>query len=485
MTTSFAPRPRVSVIVLNYNGASLIGRCLDHLIAQTLRDFEIIVVDNASSDESRDILDHYASTDGIRVLLSPTNRGVPGGRNLGLAEARGEIVAFIDNDGFAHPDWLENAVPVFDDPSVGAVASLVFFRRKKIIVNGAGGTLNLRGYGGDHCFRTSYEFARLPDEVLYPMGCGMLVRRSTMDEIGRFDEKIFNYYDDVELGIGVWNSGKRVVLCPDAWVDHDYSSSTTTTRDKMYLCERNRIRTVLKYFPLRLLPRWLLHERALIGYLRWRDFRSIPFRAWGWNLCHLVSALAHRRRASTGRYAYWHLMHWSWGQYPPPLPEEHVCETRLGAAGAKLDLGTEADASSLLFGWFAPEQDGTIPYRWSAPAASLVCKLEEPASRCTISFRSPRPDQRVRIVLRRLGEIDPAVELPLDPPAPHWSSRTVSCDLGAGTYEVLVLSNPPLVDPLGRELGAGLASISFDSKPSASQVSQRPSDARCDEATTH
>ena len=76
-----------------------------------------------------------------------------GGRNLGLLHAKGDVVAFIDNDAYASRTWLAEAVgTLHSDPSIGAVASLVFFDKHKIILNGAGGTLNYQGYGGDLCF---------------------------------------------------------------------------------------------------------------------------------------------------------------------------------------------------------------------------------------------------------------------------------------------------------------------------------------------
>src|SRR5512139_1195824 len=97
-----AETPFVSVIVLNFNGAAILPRCLDHLLAQTYERREILVVDNASSDGSDAVLADYAAR-GVRVVASPANLGCPGGRNLGLEAARGDVVAFMDNDGYADP----------------------------------------------------------------------------------------------------------------------------------------------------------------------------------------------------------------------------------------------------------------------------------------------------------------------------------------------------------------------------------------------
>ena len=99
-------QPLVSIIVLNLNGEKIISRCLDHLLAQTYRNFEIIVVDNGSTDSSLEILADYSSDHQVLVLQSRSNLGIPGGRNYAAASARGEILAFVDNDGYADQNWL-------------------------------------------------------------------------------------------------------------------------------------------------------------------------------------------------------------------------------------------------------------------------------------------------------------------------------------------------------------------------------------------
>src|SRR5580704_11941942 len=102
--------PAVSVIVLNHNGEAIVGKCLDHLLAQTFDDFEILVVDNDSRDRSLAVIEPYLGSGRLSVIRSRRNLGVAGGRNLGVKHAQGAIVAFIDNDGYADKDWLAEAV---------------------------------------------------------------------------------------------------------------------------------------------------------------------------------------------------------------------------------------------------------------------------------------------------------------------------------------------------------------------------------------
>src|SRR4051812_22276592 len=96
--------PLISVVIPNYNGAALLPACLDALRAQTLRDFEIIVVDDASRDNSLEVLAGYPE---VRVVRLERGRKFAGAANAGLREARGDLLALLNNDTAAAPDWLE------------------------------------------------------------------------------------------------------------------------------------------------------------------------------------------------------------------------------------------------------------------------------------------------------------------------------------------------------------------------------------------
>ena len=452
--------PLVSVIVLNFNGAAILPRCLDHLLAQTYTARELIVVDNASSDGSDAVLAAYAAR-GVRVVASPVNRGCAGGRNAGLEVAHGEIVAFMDNDGYADPRWLAEAVVALSgDAAVGAIAPLVFFDRQGLVLNGAGGTLNRRGYGGDHCFQEPYEFARLPHAVLYPMGCGMVVRRAVLDAMGGFDEALFNYYDDVEVGVWSWRLGLQVLCAPRAWVDHGFSSTDAINRNKIALCERNRIRTILKYFPAHLLPGWALRELGSLLRPRATWAWAIPWRAWSWNLAHLGSALRRRRRYGPRRGLFDPLLHPSWGSFPPPRPTHHLGRPDPAAAAASLAFESGADAAPLSYGWYPPEQDGAVAMRWTTAHAAAFVRMPARATQLECEWRAPRGDQETTLRLRRLDDL--AVQWEWRAwPGTTWARRRVACHLPPGTYELQICSQPAAADADGRELGVGIARLAL------------------------
>jgi len=456
-----APSPRVSVVVLNHNGERIIGKCLDHLMAQTFDDFEIVVVDNDSADASLAVMEKYLGSGRLSIVRSGRNLGVPGGRNLGVKHVQGSIIAFIDNDGYADPNWLRAVVDLLDsDARLGVVAPVVFFAGKKIIMNGAGGTVNLQGYGGDYCFDTPYEFAQLPHHVLYAMGCGMVARRSVLESVGPLDERLFNYYDDTELGIRAWKSGYQVAVAPDAWIDHGFGYSDKILGNKAFLCERNRIRTVIKYFPVLRLPAWLGHEFAFTA-AQPRETVSILIRAWQWNLVHLPSAIRLRIKFALRRGSFFHLLAPSWGHYPPPAPNNQTVHPDPSQAKNCVLMDGKTDIHQLNFGWYDAESEGTRTFRWSAPQASAWFRLRNASLSCTVAFSAPK-DRETRIVIRPLGSLKASLDKTFRVCGEGWTWQTYPAHLPAGDYEVLLLCEDILIDRWNRKVGIAVLSINFD-----------------------
>jgi GT2 family glycosyltransferase len=457
-----SPCELVSVVVLNFNGAAVLARCLDQLLAQSYARVEILVVDNNSSDDSASILDAYRAR-GVVAVRSPTNLGVPGGRNLGLRHARGAYVAFIDADGFADREWLAQCVAVLESASdVGAVAPLVYFDSHPLVMNGAGGTVNRRGYGGDHCYHAPYEFAEIPTEVLYPMGCGMVVRRSALGRPDFFDPLPVKWYEDVELGVRLWGAGYRVLVAPAARVDHGYGHSDAFLPDRVYMCERARIRTVLKYFPAGELPRWVREEREALRNSP-PQIQQLLRAAWRWNLRHLPSAL--RRRLGSRGFGprSWRLVDGSWGQFPPPVAPSGGLHPDPSKWGPRLVVDGASELAQLNFGWFGPEtySDGR-PFRWTAPDAAALFHLDHRAERCVVRCAAASPGTEARIALRVFGTLDPLASAPVVGQPGAWRDEHLDHAMPPGRYEVLIHVPRPFPCPSGRKLGLAITSIDFE-----------------------
>jgi GT2 family glycosyltransferase len=450
-----------SIIVLNFNGEAVIARCLDSLLGQTYPNFEIVVVDNNSSDASLVLLEQYVAK-GVRVIRSPQNSGVPGGRNLGLAHARGQIIAFIDNDGYADSNWLTAAVRTLEaDERIGAVAAVVFFANRKIVLNACGGTINWQGYGGDFCYHTPYEFADMPQEVLFPMGCGIVLRKSAISQMERFDALPVKWYEDVELGIWLWASGYKVVVAEDAWIDHGWGFSDTYLPSRVYMCERARIRMVLKYYPARRLLSWLRHEAHHFASAE-GTMRSALLKAWRWNLHHLPSALGWRWRIRRCHGAFWHLVDPSWGFFPPPVAENGALRPDPAGWGCSLKFDGSGELSQLNFGWHRLEKSSNgCWFRWTEMHASAFFRLRRSAMTCRFSLFALANGPIADITLRRTGTLDPVSRFRLSAQGNGWEEAESSCLLPAGLYEMLITALQPSKDQSGRTVGMAVASIHF------------------------
>jgi GT2 family glycosyltransferase len=465
--TGDPPAVLASVIVVCWNAAATIGECLEHLLAQDYANYEVIVVDDGSEDETAQIAEGVADGAKLTVLRSPANRGCPHARNLGMRRANGEIVAFVDADGFAAPSWLRQIVGAFaGDSSIGGVASTVFLASSPLVINGAGGIVNRQGWAADLSMNEPYERAEIASEALYPMGCGMAVRRCAAEAVGPFDDRMLNYYDDVDYGTRLWRAGYRVVVAPDAWIDHDFNLTGGDSARKALLCERHRMRVVLKHSPAVTLVRWAGHEAgALMSASPGR--RVLKLRAMAWNALHLRSALVSRRRLSRAATAPERLMDPSWGDgFPAGVPS--LPEPRPERAGSRVDMADAGSEDQLLYGWFPAETADGRSYRWSAVQAAALIHLEAPVRRLRLDYAPVPVDVGgLDLSIRRVGSADPLETVWGTHLAWQYVTRSIEnhpLALPAGDYEAVFDAPQGWSDPPRetRALGFALSGMSFE-----------------------
>jgi GT2 family glycosyltransferase len=244
-------KPLVSVVIPNVNGREMLLGCLRSLERQTFKDFEVIVVDNGSSDGSAEAVKAEFPWLGV-VIENRTNLGFARACNQGIEAADGEYIALLNNDTEAHPDWLSELVRAAgENPATGMFASKTLFFDRRDTIDTAGHLvypdgLN-RGRGRMEVDRGQYD---AKTDVFSPSGCAALYWTKMFDEIGVFDEHHFAYGDDIDIGIRARLAGWKCVFVPGAVVYHMYSATTGEYSPlKLYLVERNRIWIVWKYFP--------------------------------------------------------------------------------------------------------------------------------------------------------------------------------------------------------------------------------------------
>ena len=240
---------QVSVIVLTWNGADLLRDALASLAGQTFRDFEIIVVDNGSTDHTPHVLRDFPN---VRVVRFESNRGFAMGANAGVRVAAGRYIALLNNDARALPGWLAALVDALHaDPQLGSCASKMLQFNRPELIDAAGDQLGVFASQIGHGRTDGSEFQQ-PYHVISACAGAALYRREAIENVGLFDERYFAYLEDVDLGVRLQLAGYKCRFVPDAVVLHHGSASARRIPGmKFRLLMRNSMYLFFQYMPLR------------------------------------------------------------------------------------------------------------------------------------------------------------------------------------------------------------------------------------------
>ena len=259
--------------------------CLGSLRRQSFQEFELILVDNGSTDRSLEVA--RAVIPELRLIQFPENLGFSRAVNAGIRAARGQQIALLNSDVELDPEWLQALVTALDThPEVGACASKMVQARDRQLLDGigigclAGGI----GYpiGTDEPDQGQYAY---PTDVLGPCAGAALYRRKFFDTVGLFDEEFFAYHEDVDLTLRAQWAGLRCLFVPSAVAYHVGGGSTGGSMNALIarLSTKNRYWVVVKNLPasmiLRSLPGILCYEAFWIQRLAAR--RLLPAYAQG------------------------------------------------------------------------------------------------------------------------------------------------------------------------------------------------------------
>jgi hypothetical protein len=294
----------------------------------------------------------------------------------------------------------------------------------------------------------------------------MAMRRAALERVGPFDDRMLNYYDDVDYGTRLWRAGYRVVVAPDAWIDHGFGRGSGDSVSKQLLCERHRMRVVLKHASLPVLARWTAHELRSARQAS-AARRAIKLRAVGWNARHFPSVLATRRRLRRAPRVPDQLLDQSWGDgFPVGLPL--LLTPRPETAVSAIAMADPASEGRLLYGWFPTEHTGGRTYRWAGEQAAALIRLQSPASHMRLEYAHvPADIGGVAVAIRRVGSLDPLTPVWATQLKWQYISRSVEnhfLALPASDYEVVFSASEGWSDPPRetRSLAFALANMSFE-----------------------
>ncbi len=278
------PDPDITVVVVNYNGGDYLRGCLASLAAQTFTNFEIIVIDNASTDGSLERIVEKPAR--LTILKQDSNLGFAGGNNAGARAGRGKWLALLNPDAEAAPDWLDAMMRALARrPTHRMIACLQISLHDASKLDGAGDCYLAYGYAWRGGFGHPVSSAPVAGECFAPCGAAALYPRDLFLESGGFDERYFCYHEDVDIAFRLRLQGERCQYVPDAIVRHAGSAiSGRSSAFSVFHGVRNGVWTYVKNMPggllLLTLPVWLVGSLMLLarGALRgvfvptWRGF---------------------------------------------------------------------------------------------------------------------------------------------------------------------------------------------------------------------
>jgi len=289
----------VSIIIVNWNAIDYLRGCIDSILSQKFTDYEIILVDNASTDHSVSFVKkHYPQ---VKIIENTENVGFAEGNNIGIKNSTGKLIALFNPDAVADKDWLNILVNAIQtDSNIAAVTGKMFYLGDK--------------YGKDAVFCTWSKIDPLSatptnfhndepiSKVDYLSGAAMLVRRDVLDKVGLMDKDYFLYFEETDLCARMIRAGYDLMYIPTAIVWHAVSP-LSNSEQKIYFMERSRIRFALKNFDsIYVIPFFFIFLSETL-FVILRDIKNINFsrtktrfRAIMWNATNIMNTLNARKK---------------------------------------------------------------------------------------------------------------------------------------------------------------------------------------------
>ncbi len=299
--------PLVSVIIVHYNDTRFLHGCLTNIFKTKYPNFEVLFVDNGSTDNSIDFLKkHFGKESKLKILRNQRNLGFTGGNNIGWKVARGDYLVLLNDDTKVDKNWLSEVIKVMQNDSTIGIAQcklLLMLDPKRF--DGAGQMSDFYGFaiarGNKEIDHGQYDEIK---EIFSASGAALVIRSKILNEIGGlFDDDYFLYHEDLDLCWRAWLRGHRTVFVPKSIVFHAREASlykvnkvgTQKTdvyyRRSAFFMERNNLLSLLKNYStstlLKILPRYFSLSTAefilFIALLKIR-FATAVIRAYIWNV---------------------------------------------------------------------------------------------------------------------------------------------------------------------------------------------------------
>ncbi len=307
-------KPLVSVVNVSWNGKKFLEKHLPSLKNLKYPNYEVIVVDNASTDGSADFVrDNYPE---FKIIENKTNLGTAEGSNVAIDAARGKYIFWVSNDMEFDPEILDHLVARCEMDKEAGIATVKMLRIKNNEcikeIDSVGADLDVFGFpasrGINEKDNGQYDYA---SEVFFSFGGAMFIRKNLLEIIGGYDPDYLTLADDIDLSWRMHLLGKKVVVEPRAYLYHRVSATLGKTHNraqKRYISERNTLRTLLKNYSRGylsvILPGYLsiLFAESLFFFLVARPKIALSaWRALMWNALRIKDTFIKRKKVQSFR----------------------------------------------------------------------------------------------------------------------------------------------------------------------------------------
>ena len=239
--------PLVSIIILNYNAGKLLLNCIDSVFKSTYQNFEVIVVDNLSTDNSH--VRCKEKFEKIQLIENKENLGYCEGNNIGIRNANGEFIIILNPDTIVEPNWLNHLMFAYNKFGEGLYQPKFFSLNEKLVLQSTGNMLHIFGFGfARDKGKIDNEKIKSIEKINYASGTCLFTSKIVLDKIGLLDPFLFLYHDDLDLGWRAAHIGINSFYVPKSIIYHAESYSIKWSSKKFYWLERNRKYCLLTHY---------------------------------------------------------------------------------------------------------------------------------------------------------------------------------------------------------------------------------------------
>lgn len=239
--------PLVSIIILNYNAGELLINCIESVFQTKYTNFEVILVDNISSDNSHIICKEKFKQ--IQLIRNSENFGYCEGNNIGIRNANGEFIVILNPDTIVKDSWLDELVLAYRQNGEGLYQPKILSLYEKDILQSTGNMIHLFGFGfaRDKGIKDQNQFKKI-EKIGYASGTCLFTSSKVLKKIGWLDSFLFLYHDDLDLGWRASQLGINSYFVPNSVIFHAESYILKWSAKKFYWLERNRKYCILTHF---------------------------------------------------------------------------------------------------------------------------------------------------------------------------------------------------------------------------------------------